>query len=465
MQTIASPALNSAAAGKAARAAAPRSSHASWAPATDRPDPRAVLREQDAAHVPELVPIRYGRMLASPFTFFRGAAGLMAGDLVGTPVSGIDVQLCGDAHLSNFGGFAAPDRRLVFDVNDFDETQRGPWEWDVKRLAASVEVAGRAQDLTEDQRRLAVITAVRGYRKGMRALATMGHLDVWYSRTELDELLQHVPAGIDPRARKTYARNLSKARSRDSTRAMGKLTVEVDGRRRLRSDPPLIVRAEDLLPADDERDLADTLRRLLAVYRDSLEPHRQRLLDGYRSVDIARKVVGVGSVGTRAWVVLLVGRDDDDPLMLQVKEAEASALEPHLGPSGFEHHGRRVVEGQRTMQAAGDILLGWLSAEGIDGVHRDFYVRQLWDGKGSATIEAMGPEQLTVYAGLCGRTLARAHARSGDRVAIAAYLGSGSSFDQAVADFAESYADQNERDYDVMAAAVRDGSVSARTGV
>jgi uncharacterized protein (DUF2252 family) len=425
----------------------------------------AVLREQDAGHVPELVPIRYGRMLASPFTFFRGAAAVMAGDLVGSPVSGIEVQLCGDAHLLNFGGFAAPDRRLVFDVNDFDETQRGPWEWDVKRLAASAAVAGRAQQLTDGERRDVVTAGLRGYRKAMRAFAAMGHLDVWYSRTDLDELLRQTPGGVGPRDRDALARNLRKARSRDSTRALGKLTVEVDGHRRLRSDPPLIVRAEDLLPDGDERDVADSLRRLLGVYRDSLQPDRRRLLDGYRSVDIARKVVGVGSVGTRAWVVLLVGRDETDPLVLQVKEAEPSVLEAHLGPSGCDHHGRRVVEGQRAMQAAGDILLGWLSAEGLDGVHRDFYVRQLWDGKGSATVEEMGPEQLARYVGLCGQTLARAHARSGDRIAIAAYLGNGRGFDEAVADFAERYADQNERDYDALAAAFREGSVSARTGV
>ncbi|MCW3002463.1 MAG: hypothetical protein JWQ20_1761 [Conexibacter sp.] len=454
-----------AAAGKAARARAPRSSHGSWTPAPDRRDPRAVLREQDAGHVKELVPIRYGRMLTSPFTFFRGAAGIMAGDLTGTPVSGFDVQLCGDAHLSNFGAFAAPDRRLVFDVNDFDETQRGPWEWDVKRLAASVAIAGRAQGFREGERRTAVLAALRRYRKAMRALAAMGHLDVWYSRIDLEDVLQQVSGRLGARGRKRLARNVEKARGRDSTRALGKLTVEVDGQRRIRSDPPLIVRAEDLLPADDERDVAQTLSGLLGVYRDSLEPDRQRLLDGYRSVDLARKVVGVGSVGTRAWVVLLVGRDADDPLVLQVKEAEPSALEPHLGPSGYDNQGRRVVEGQRLMQAAGDILLGWLSARGLDGVHRDFYVRQLWDGKGSATIEELEPEQLAAYAGLCGRTLARAHARSGDRAAIAAYLGSGRRFDDAVADFAERYADQNERDYEVLTTAAREGSVAARSGV
>jgi uncharacterized protein (DUF2252 family) len=465
MPTSSSDARQGAAAGKAARAEAPRSSHASWTPAPDRPDPRTVLREQDAGHVAELVPIRYGRMLTSPFTFFRGAAAIMAGDLAGTPVSGIDVQLCGDAHLSNFGGFAAPDRRMVFDVNDFDETRRGPWEWDVKRLAASVAVAGRAQGFGDGERREAVLASLRRYRTGMRSFAAMGHLDLWYSRIDLDELLQHAPARLGAGARKTFARNLRKARSRDSTRALGKLTIEVDGRRRLKSDPPLIVRAQDLLPDDDERDVAASLVELLGVYGDSLEPDRRRLLDGYRMVDVARKVVGVGSVGTRAWVVLLVGRDDDDALVLQVKEAEASALEAHLGPSGFDNQGRRVVEGQRMMQAAGDILLGWLSAEGLDGVHRDFYVRQLWDGKGSATIEDMGPEHLAAYAGLCGRTLARGHARSGDRAAVAAYLGSGSAFDEAVADFAERYADQNERDYDVVTGAVRDGTIEARTGV
>jgi uncharacterized protein (DUF2252 family) len=337
--------------------------------------------------------------------------------------------------------------------------------WDVKRLAASVAVAGRAQGFGDGERREAVLASLRRYRTGMRSFAAMGHLDLWYSRIDLDELLQQAPARLGAGARKTFARNLRKARSRDSTRALGKLTIEVDGRRRLKSDPPLIVRAQDLLPDDDERDVAASLVELLGVYGDSLEPDRRRLLDGYRMVDVARKVVGVGSVGTRAWVVLLVGRDDDDALVLQVKEAEASALEAHLGPSGFDNQGRRVVEGQRMMQAAGDILLGWLSAEGLDGVHRDFYVRQLWDGKGSATIEDMGPEHLAAYAGLCGRTLARGHARSGDRAAVAAYLGSGSAFDEAVADFAERYADQNERDYDVLTGAVREGTIEARTGI
>jgi uncharacterized protein (DUF2252 family) len=454
-----------AAAGKAARDAAPRSGHGRWAPAADRPDPRATLRAQDAGHVEELVPIRYGRMLASPFTFFRGAAAIMAGDLAGTPTSGLDVQLCGDAHLSNFGGFAAPDRRLVFDVNDFDETQPGPWEWDVKRLAASVAVAGRAQGLGDAERRAATLEVARGYREAMRAFAAMGNLDVWYARTDLDGMLERAPTTATPRHRKGFARGLQKARSRDSTRALGKLTEVVDGRRRLRSDPPLLVRFEELLPAADERDVAAGLRRLLEVYRKSLEPHRRRLLDGYGSVGLARKVVGVGSVGTRAWVVLLLGRDADDPLVLQVKEAGPSALEAHLGPSGFHNHGRRVVEGQRLMQSASDVLLGWLSAEGLDGVHRDFYVRQLWDGKGSAAIETMDAQGLTVYAGLCGRTLARAHARSGDRVAIAGYLGKGATLDEALADFAEVYADQNERDYDLLATAARAGEITARTGV
>jgi uncharacterized protein (DUF2252 family) len=465
MQTTTTESDVGAAAGRAARTQAPRSSHASWAPASDRPDPRGVLQQQDTTHVPELVPIRYGRMLVSPFTFFRGAAAIMAGDLVGTPVSGIEVQLCGDAHLSNFGGFAAPDRRMVFDVNDFDETARGPWEWDVKRLAASVAVAGRAQGFAEEERRGATLAAPRGYRRAMREFAAMGHLDVFYARTELDTLVQEAPRNIGARARKTFARNLENARTKDSNRAVAKLTVMVDGRRQIQSDPPLIVRAEDLVGDDEDRDIPQMLSALLAAYRDSLEPHRRRLLDRYRLVDVARKVVGVGSVGSRAWVVLLVGRDHDDPLVLQVKEAGESVLEHHLGPAGFDHHGRRVVEGQRAMQATSDVLLGWLDGEGLDGVQRDFYVRQLWDGKGSAVIEGMGPEHLALYAALCGRTLARTHARTGDPVAIAAYLGKGCAFDEAVGDFAAIYADQNERDYDVLTAAVRDGTITARTGL
>jgi uncharacterized protein (DUF2252 family) len=463
MQTMVSDPADRVASGKAARERVPRASHADWAPAPDRPDPRELLAAEDATRVPELVPIRYGRMLVSPFTFYRGAAAIMAADLAGSPVSSFDVQLCGDAHLSNFGTFAAPDRRLVFDINDFDETAPGPWEWDVKRLAASFAVAGRAQGLTEHQRERVVHACGRGYRKAMRRFAGMGNLDVWYARADLESLLRGPARRLSAERREAMARNVAKAQSRTSPRAAAKLSETVNGRHQIISDPPLIVRVEDLVPPDESRDLTEAIAALLDQYQDTLPHDRARLLDGYRPVDLARKVVGVGSVGTRVWIVLLEGRDSDDPLVLQVKEAEASVLEAHLGPSEFDHHGRRVVEGQRLMQAAGDIFLGWLRTVGLDGQERDFYVRQLWDGKGSADVDSLGADDLLEYAKLCGSTLARAHARSGDRVAIAAYLGGGAEFDRALPEFAETYADQNERDYAALCAAVEAGEIEARS--
>jgi uncharacterized protein (DUF2252 family) len=449
--------------GKAARERVPRASHADWTPSLDRPDPRQLLAAEDATRLPELVPIRYGRMLDSPFTFYRGAAAIMAADLAGTPVSGFDVQLCGDAHLSNFGTYAAPDRRMVFDINDFDETTPGPWEWDVKRLVASFAVAGRAQGLGEQEREQVVRAAGRSYRKAMRRFAAMGGLELWYTRADLESLLLRPPRRLSAERHRAVARSVAKARSRTSLRAAAKLTREVDGRRQIVSDPPLIVRIEDLLPADDGRDLTEAITGLLGQYQSTLPLDRARLLDGYRPVDLARKVVGVGSVGTRVWIVLLEGRDVGDPLVLQVKEAEASVLETHLGSSSFDHHGRRVVEGQRLMQAASDIFLGWLRAAGLDGQERDFYVRQLWDGKGSADVESLGADDLLEYAKICGATLARAHARSGDRVAIAAYLGGGSVFEGALPEFAETYADQNERDHAALCAAVEAGEIEARS--
>jgi uncharacterized protein (DUF2252 family) len=412
--------------------------------------------------VPELVPIRYGRMLASPFTFFRGAAAIMAADLAPAAVSGLKVQLCGDAHLSNFGGFAAPDRRLVFDVNDFDETLPGPWEWDVMRMATSFSVAGRALRMTRGQRRDIVLTSARAYRRAMRRFAQMPTLDVWYARTDLEGLLARPPRRVSASQRRSFAGNLAKARAKGSARALAKLTHRVDGRLRFISAPPLLTPIEELLPPDDGREVTEAVLELLSAYRATLPADRGRLLDGYRFAHLARKVVGVGSVGTRAWVVLLIGRDTKDPLVLQVKEAEASVLEDHLEPAGFDNHGQRVVEGQRMMQAAGDIFLGWLRATGNDDVERDFYVRQLWDGKGSAAVEEMDPAVLELYARMCGRTLARGHARSGDRAAIAAYLGGGQAFDRAMAEFAERYADQNERDYATVRAAVDAGAIEAR---
>ena len=449
------------AAGKAARREAPRSGHAKWEPAADRPDPVAVLEEESAARVPELVPIRYGRMLASPFTFFRGAAAIMAADLARSPRSGIVAQLCGDAHLSNFGVFAAPDRRLVFDLNDFDETHEGPWEWDVKRLAASIEIGGRDRGFTPRQRRTAVLAAVRRYREAIARFAAMRNLDVWYARMDFDDVLDEAERSVSVKGARRAA---AKARKKDSSRALARLTEMVDGRHRIISAPPLIERVDDLLPEVDARELEERMQALLDTYAASLPDDLRRLVSSYRFVDMARKVVGVGSVGTRAWIILLEGRDGADPLVLQAKEAEASVLEEHVGESTYANHGERVVRGQRLMQAASDILLGWVHTTGIDGRPRDFYVRQLWDGKGSADVTTMSPERLAQYGELCGWALARAHARSGDRIAIAAYLGSGDAFDRALADFAELYAEQNDADYSALEQAVSDGRLSAEAG-
>jgi uncharacterized protein (DUF2252 family) len=453
-----------AAAGKAVRARVPRSAHAEWQPAPDRPDPVGVLDEQAASRVPELVPLRHARMLVSSFTFFRGAAAHMAADLADSPRTGLQVQLCGDAHLSNFGGFAAPDRRLVFSVNDFDETLPGPFEWDVKRLVASFAVASRDRGFDAKTRTSICATASRGYRQAMRGFAQMGNLELWYARIEAEDVVRAAPNA----SRKQVARfeqNVTKAQAKDSLKAFAKLTEIVDGEPRIVSDPPLIVPVEEVIPASEHHRVDDLVRGVLRSYRRSLATDRRRLLERYRYVHMARKVVGVGSVGTRAWIMLLVGRDEGDPLLLQVKEAQASVLEPYLGASKLANRGQRVVEGQRLMQAASDILLGWIRATDIDGVARDFYVRQLWDQKGSALVEAMNPKGMELYAELCGRTLAKAHARSGDAIAIASYLGAGDSFDRALASFAESYADQNERDYHVLRAAVESGRLAAETSL
>jgi uncharacterized protein (DUF2252 family) len=454
-----------AAAGKAAREAASRQSHGEWEPPARRRDPVKVLEEQAKSRVPELVPIRYGRMLASAFTFYRGAAAIMAMDLASTPTSGIEVQLCGDAHLSNFGVFAAPDRRLVLDVNDFDETLPGPWEWDVKRLAASFEIAGRDRDFTPKETRAAVLTAVRAYREAMREFAGMGNLDVWYARLDVDTLLADLAKVATAKEMKTTRKNVKKARRKNSLRAFDRLVRVVDGEPRIISDPPLLVPIQELLSEDERLDFEERIRELLASYRESLKGDRRHLFDSYRFVDIARKVVGVGSVGTRAWVVLMMGRDGQDPLFLQAKEAEASVLEPFAGKSEFSNHGERVVEGQWLMQAASDVLLGWLPALGIDDRERDFYVRQLWDGKRSVEIETLPPEGLAIYGRVCGWVLARAHARSGDRIAIGAYLGKGDAFDRAIAEFSERYADQNELDHGALADAAKSGHVHAETDI
>jgi uncharacterized protein (DUF2252 family) len=460
---INAPADERVAAGKAAREKTPRSSHGQWEPAKGRKDPVKLLESQAKSRVPELVPIRYGRMLASPFTFFRGAAAIMAMDLAKTPQSGLRVQACGDAHLSNFGVFAAPDRRLVLDVNDFDETLPGPWEWDVKRLAASFEIAGRDREFTPKETRAAVLSTMREYREAMRGFAAMGNLDVWYARLDVDAVLAEVAEVADRKQMKAMERNVAKAHKKNSLKAFDRLVREVDGEPRIISDPPLLVPARELISDDQRHELEGRIQEMLGRYRESLKGDRRHLFDSYRFVDMARKVVGVGSVGTRAWVVLMMGRDGQDPLFLQAKEAEASVLEPHAGPSEFGNHGERVVEGQWLMQASSDILLGWLPAFGIDDKERDFYVRQLWDGKRSVEIETLPPKGLEVYGRVCGWTLARAHARSGDRIAIASYLGKSESFDQAIAEFSASYADQNELDYGALADAAKAGRVEVET--
>jgi uncharacterized protein (DUF2252 family) len=454
-----------AARGRAARAESPRSRHGEWQPWTERPDPIALLEEQAASRVAELVPIRYGRMAASPFAFFRGAAYVMASDLASTPRSGLRTQLCGDAHLSNFGGFASPERDLVFDVNDFDETLPGPWEWDLKRLATSVAVAGRERGFGDSERNRTVRAAVCEYREAMRRFARMRELDIWYARLDRAELLERFRAQATTQQLEVLRKTAAKAVKKDSTRAFERLAHEVDGTPRLISDPPLLVRVEDLLPQAQAHELEASMYELVRSYRASLPGERRHLLERYRFVDLARKVVGVGSVGTRAWVVLMLGRDGEDPLFLQCKEARPSVLEPFLGESRYENHGQRVVEGQRLMQASSDILLGWLRTTGIDGETRDFYVRQLWDWKSSADIGAMAPPGMTIYGQMCGWTLARAHARSGDCIAIASYLGRGESFDRAIACFAELYADQNERDHGALLEAVASGRVAAEPGI
>ncbi len=452
-----------AAAGKAARQKVPRSNHGDWSPAARRRDPVKVLDDQAKSRVPELVPIRYGRMLASPFTFFRGAAAIMAMDLANTPESGLRVQACGDAHLSNFGVFAAPDRREVFSVNDFDETLPGPWEWDVKRLAASFAIAGRDRDSTPKKTRAAVLRTVRSYREAMREFAAMRNLDVWYARIDVDTILADLAKVADRKQMKAAQKTAAKAGKKNSMKAFDRLVRVVDGEPRIISDPPLLVPASELFPEKQAHVLEEWILELLGRYRESLRGDRRRLFDGYRFVEMARKVVGVGSVGTRAWVVLMMGRDGQDPLFLQAKEAEASVLEPYLGKSEFGNHGERVVEGQWLMQTASDILLGWLPALDFDGRKRDFYVRQLWDGKRSIDIETLSPEGLAIYGRVCGWTLARAHARSGDRIAIGSYLGKSETFDRAIAEFSERYADQNDLDYGMLADAAKSGRIEAET--
>jgi uncharacterized protein (DUF2252 family) len=455
----------SAARGREARWTASRSAHGDWAPAPDRPDPVAVLATQAATRLHELVPIRYGRMLVSPFTFYRGAAAVMAADLAVTPSSGIVVQACGDAHISNFGGFAAQDRRLVFGPNDFDETLPGPWEWDVKRMAASAEIAGRDVGLPADLRTWIVSACVREYRNGMRGFAQESHLDVWYDRLNASELVDRFGGELSRTGRILFAKPFAKARRKTSLRAVNKLTERVDGELRFRHVPPLLVPLRELRDSPEASLDTEYVPELLREYAANLDEDRRYLFGTYRFVDMARKVVGVGSVGTRAWIFLLVGRGGKDPLVLQAKEAQASVLEPYLGASEFENHGERVVRGQRISHAALDVFLGWQRSEGLDGKEHDFYVRQLWDWKASIDLSTMSESGLHAYTRACGWSLARAHARSGDRLAIAAYLGRGSRFDQAIARFSAAYADQNELDHKRLADAVAAGEVAALRGV
>lgn len=450
--------------GKQARAAVPRSAHAEFTPSPDRVDPLLQLRGEDADRLQDLVPIRYGRMLTSAFTFYRGSAVLMANDLGAQPHSGLFAQLCGDAHLSNFGAFASPDRRLVFDIDDLDETLPGPFEWDVKRLAASIAIAGRSLGHDREQRNRALLSTVAVYRHRMRELAEMRNLELWYVRTELDQVMEMLDAANDSDVIARVKKASAKAYTKDSMHDLAKLTEIVDGEPRIKSQPPLIVPIDELSPDGDPEEFRRHMTGLLHDYKSTLVSDRRHLLEQFRVVDFARKVVGVGSVGTRCWIILLLGRDSNDPLFLQVKEAGPSVLEPVLGPSEFASAGERVIAGQRLMQAAPDILIGWQNAIALDGVERQFYVRQLKDWKASAKIETMTPRILEMYGELCGRVLARAHARSGDRIAIAAYLGKGDTFDRAVAEYAELYADQNDADYERLLAAEAEGALEVRRG-
>ena len=451
--------------GKDARAAAPLESHAEFAPAGNR-DPVGLLLEQEKTRVPELVPVRHGRMLVSPFTFYRGAALPMAADLATTPTSGLRVQLCGDAHLSNFGAFASPERNLVFDVNDFDETLPGPFEWDVKRLAASLTVAGRDNGFPAKACRKITLAAAEGYRTAMRGFADQTFLDVWYTHVDIEPVLREFRSQVKAKRFKEGQKLLAKAHTSDTMKAVGKLTTMVDGQRRIISDPPLIVPVEEVF-ADVQADaIYQLLHTVLGKYGRTLQSDRRHLLEQFAMVQVARKVVGVGSVGTRAWVLLMDAADGVEPLFLQAKEAQPSVLAEYAGRSQYTNQGERVVAGQHLMQAESDIFLGWTRvANPLDKVDRDFYVRQLKDWKFSVPIEQMVPSGMGVYAGLCGWTLARAHARSGDRIALAAYLGGSDKFDQAIADFAETYADQNERDYAALKTAVKEGRAEATTEI
>ena len=457
--------------GKAAREQVGPSGHAGWEPAADRPDPVALLEEQNATREPDLVPVRHGRMMVSPFTFYRGAAKIMAADLKDTPTAGLNVQLCGDAHLSNFGVFASPERTLLFDLNDFDETLPGPFEYDVKRMAASFTIAARNNGFTKADARAATLASVAAYREAMAGFAEMPTMDIWYAHLSEEVLLSAIKnatrslkrtekSSAAKAAEKRAAKTAAKAHTRDSLQALSKLAERVDDQYRIVSQPPIVVPMRDLAGrlGISSEEMERIIHEQFRAYRATLQDDRRHLLERFEVVDMARKVVGVGSVGTRAFIVLLQGRDQQDPLFLQVKEATASVLEDHLPKSRYRQPGERVVQGQRKMQAASDIFLGW--TKGAEA-NRYLYWRQLRDMKGSAVVEAMMPGDLEFYARICGQTLARAHARSGDPIALAAYLGKKDRFDQSITDFCERYADQNERDYQAFSDAIRSGRLEA----
>jgi hypothetical protein len=453
--------------GKALRKKAPRESHADWSPAPGR-DPVGILLEQGESRVQELLPIRYGRMSASPFAFYRGGAAIMAADLAPTPATGVRVQACGDAHISNFGGYAAPDRRLVFDLNDFDETLPAPWEWDVKRMAASVVIAARHNGASKKVARKIVIAAMAEYRDAMRRLADMSYLDVWYQRLDVEQIAEMLESEHGADAGVNLRKDMAKASRKDSSRAGRKLTDTSSGEPRFASRPPLLVPARELaagLGVSDADAVRELIWSLMAQYAETLPPDRQHLFGHYRLVDLARKVVGVGSVGTRAWVMLFLSNRRKDPLVLQVKEAQNSVLAPYAGASKFRLQGRRVVEGQRLTQAASDLFLGWIRAKAPDGVTRDFYVRQLWDGKMSIDIDSLGETGLTEFVRVCAGALALAHARTGDRVAISQYLGKKDTFDRAIAEFSIRYAKQNQEDFDAFTAEIEAGKIEATPGI
>jgi uncharacterized protein (DUF2252 family) len=451
--------------GRQVRTRVPRSRHGEWEPAPDRTDPLEILALQATTRLPDLVPIRYGRMAESAFAFFRGAAAVMAADLAHEDRTDLGVQLCGDAHLSNFGGFASPERDMIFDVNDFDETIPGPFEWDLKRLAASFEIAGRGRDFDETMRRSIVMRSARSYRTAIRKFAGMRDLEIWYARMDLDAIRARWGSQATRTMVDLAERRVAKAESKDHLKAMAELTVEKDGKLRFISDPPLMVPAEEAFTDVYSHHTLTNLFDALSDYRATLSGERQRLFDKYEFTDLARKVVGVGSVGTRCWIALFVGRDTGDPLVLQVKQAEHAVGEPFLSKSQYATQGQRVVEGQRLMQSASDIFLGWDQFEGEDGITRDFYLRQLWDWKLSARVDRMLPEVMEIYAEMCGWVLACSHARSGDSIAIGAYLGGGDRFDRAMWEFAVPYADQNERDFARLQQEVASGRLTATTGI